>query len=81
MMTRAILEKTLGRTLSLKRHEAFCLLLRGLDKKTMARVMDVTPDMIQNHRCAIYVRLGVRSHAELLAKALDLVLTAAKETP
>ena len=78
-MNRRQLENSMGRSLSPRRREALRLMLGGASIKGMRRTMGLSEDMIHNHRCTIYTRLGVRSHAELLAKALDRALTAERK--
>jgi len=73
-MNRRQLENSMGYNPSPRHREALRLMLGGMTIKGMRRTMGLSEGMIHNHRCTIYARLGVRSHAELLAKALDLAL-------
>ena len=78
-MNRRQLENELGHSLSPRRREALVLMLGGASVKPMRRTMGLSQNTIRSHRQAIYARLGVHSHIELLAKALDLALTATAE--
>lgn len=67
-----------GDSLSEREKEVTNLLLKGLPPKSVGRILGIAPGTVRNHIKRIYVKLDVRSQAELLAlffETLDEAVT------
>ncbi|ABS61783.1 response regulator receiver protein [Parvibaculum lavamentivorans DS-1] len=72
-----------GDSLSDREKEVTNLLLKGLPPKSVGRMLGIAPGTVRNHIKRIYVKLDVRSQAELLAlffETLDEAVTHRAET-
>ena len=63
----AAYERFGGDSLSEREKEVTNLLLKGLPPKAVGRMLGIAPGTVRNHIKRIYVKLDVRSQAELLA--------------
>lgn len=66
-------------TLSEREKEVTRLLLKGLPPKAVSRMLNIAPGTVRNHIKRIYVKLEVRSQAELLALFFEILNGAAME--
>lgn len=64
-------------TLSDREKEVTRLLLKGLPPKSVSRMLNIAPGTVRNHIKRIYVKLDVRSQAELLALFFEMLNGAA----
>lgn len=64
-------------TLSEREAEVTRLLLKGLSPKAVGRLLKIAPGTVRNHIKRIYVKLGVRSQAELLAYFFEILSNSA----
>lgn len=64
-------------TLSEREKEVTRLLLKGLPPKSVSRMLNIAPGTVRNHIKRIYVKLDVRSQAELLALFFEMLNGAA----
>ena len=74
----AAYERFGGDSLSEREKEVTNLLLKGLPPKAVGRMLGIAPGTVRNHIKRIYVKLDVRSQAELLAlffETLDEAVT------
>jgi DNA-binding NarL/FixJ family response regulator len=58
------------RTLSAREREVAVLISRGMELQTIARTLFISPNTVRNHFRAIYRKLAVNSHRELVFKLL-----------
>ena len=65
--------------LSERESEVTRLLLKGLAPKVVGRMLNIAPGTVRNHIKSIYMKLGVRSQAELLAALFDALSGAEAE--
>ncbi|HEY4344485.1 MAG TPA: helix-turn-helix transcriptional regulator [Parvibaculum sp.] len=63
--------------LSEREKEVTRLLLKGLPPKSVSRMLNIAPGTVRNHIKRIYVKLDVRSQAELLALFFEMLNGAA----
>ena len=63
--------------LSEREAEVTRLLLKGLSPKAVGRLLKIAPGTVRNHIKRIYVKLGVRSQAELLAYFFEILSNSA----
>jgi DNA-binding CsgD family transcriptional regulator len=63
--------------LSEREKEVTRLLLKGLPPKSVSRMLNIAPGTVRNHIKRIYVKLEVRSQAELLALFFEMLNGAA----
>jgi DNA-binding CsgD family transcriptional regulator len=54
-------------SLSIRELEIVQLLLSGFSSKEIAQKFKISPETVKGHRKHIYLKLGVKSHAELFA--------------
>jgi DNA-binding CsgD family transcriptional regulator len=64
-------------TLSEREADVTRLLLKGLSPKAVGRLLKIAPGTVRNHIKRIYVKLGVRSQAELLAYFFEVLSNSA----
>jgi DNA-binding CsgD family transcriptional regulator len=67
---RTTISDSAARLLSRAQRRVYQLLLEGLQEKTIACRLDLSPHTVHNHVRTIYALLGVHSHPELVAAHL-----------
>ena len=60
--------------LTAKEREVLAAMMGGEPVKTIARGLGLSARTVDSHRARIFVKLGVRSHAQAVQRALDLGL-------
>ncbi|MFA7637761.1 MAG: LuxR C-terminal-related transcriptional regulator [Parvibaculum sp.] len=75
----AAYERFGGDSLSEREKEVTNLLLKGLPPKAVGRLLGIAPGTVRNHIKRIYVKLDVRSQAELLALFFETLDDAAAD--
>lgn len=76
----AAYERFGGESLSEREKEVTNLLLKGLPPKAVGRMLGIAPGTVRNHIKRIYVKLDVRSQAELLALFFETLNDAAADS-